>query len=119
MVIAVIKLGRIKKLQFSCLYTLISALAGYGAAWTGVYLAGDAITQCLASANGIQERFVAIFACGIVGIFSSMLLWAAVLVIGGFAMMRLSKTNEPMWFERPIEESPEGQLIDQTGSEEE
>ncbi len=103
-VVAVLRLGRIKKIRFSCLYTILSALAGYGAAWTGVYWSGDSINRCLAEANGVQEEFIAIFACGIVGIFTAMLAWAAALVFGGFLLMAISKSKEPRWFERREED---------------
>ena len=103
-VIAVIRLGRIKKVRFSCLYTILSALAGYGAAKLGVYWAGDAITRCLAEANGMSEQFAAIFACGIVGIFTAMLIMAMLLMLGGFLLMAISKTKEKRWFDNSEEE---------------
>jgi len=106
-VIAVIRLGRIKKVRFSCLYTIMAALAGYGAAKLGVYWAGDAMTRCLAEANGMSEQFAAIFACGIVGIFTAMLILAAVLVFVGFALMAISRSKEPRWFDHPDEEIKE------------
>jgi hypothetical protein len=99
-VIAVIKLGRIKKVRFSCLYTILSALVGYGAAKLGVLWAEDSINQCLAYANGASEQFAAIFACGIVGIFTAMLIGACALIVIGFLLMKISRSKEPRWFDR-------------------
>jgi len=100
-VIAVIRLGRIKKARFSCLYTILSAFGGYAAALLGVYWAEDSINRCLAQATDMTEQFAAVFACGIVGILSAMLIVAAFLVFGGFIMMRLSRSKEPRWFDKP------------------
>ncbi len=118
-VIAVIRLGRIKKVRFSCLYTILAALAGYGAARLGVYWSGDAIDRCLAEANGMSEQFAAVFACGIVGIFTAMLVVAAVLIVAGFILMGISKSKEPRWFEREEPELPaeDEEEVDQTEEE--
>lgn len=113
MVMAMLRLGRIKKMRFSCLYTILSALLGYAAAWTGVYWSSEAINTCMAEAEGMTEQFAAVFACGIVGIFSSMLVWAAVLVLGGFVLMTLTKTNEKAWFEKTDEEVAAERLSDE------
>ncbi|MBU0531177.1 MAG: hypothetical protein ABIG32_02085 [Candidatus Uhrbacteria bacterium] len=110
-VIAVLRLGRIKKIRFSCLYTILAALAGYGAAKLGIYWAGDSINQCLAQANGVQEQFIAIFACGIVGIFTAMMIGAVALMLGGFLVMAISKTHEKRWFERKDGEEGNGNSI--------
>jgi len=111
-VMAMLRLGRIKKMRFSCLYTILSAIVGYAAAWTGVYWSSDAINTCLAEANGMSEQFAAVFACGIVGIFSAMLVWAAVLMLGGFVLMTITKTNEKAWFEKTDEEVAAERLDD-------
>ncbi len=111
--VAMLRLGRIKKIRFSCLYTLLSAIVGYAASWTGVYWSEDAINTCLAEANGMSEQFAAVFACGIIGIFSAMLVWAAVLMLGGFIMMAITKTNEKAWFEKTDEEVEAERLSDE------
>lgn len=90
-VVALLRLMRLRKVRFSCLFTLASLICAVGAAITGLRLVEQSEPTC---ADG---GFLSIVSCGFVGILTAMLLWAAALVILGFIFLALSKHQEPSW----------------------
>jgi len=110
-VVSITRWGRLHRVTFSCLFSLLALACGIGAAWGGVRLARGEVTHCLAQAENRAEAITAIFGCGFVGIFGVFLIGAAVLVIGGFIIMALASTKEAQpWLaleEKSLEETQE------------
>ncbi len=96
-VVTVVRLGRIRKVRFSCLFSILSLVLGIGAAYLGMEHSKEAVNACLAQATTKAETVAAIFGCGFVGIFGTFLLGALVLTIGGFIIMTLSRSKTKPW----------------------
>lgn len=103
-VIAILRLGRVRKVRFSCLFTLWALLIGVGVAFKGLEYSRDAITQCLKSSGSQAEMVVAVFGCGAVGVFGAFLLGALMITIGGFLIFAVSRTQTKPWIELHTEE---------------
>lgn len=96
-VMAILRLGAVRKVRFSCLFTILALGCAAGSAWGGLRLANDAVSQCLVSSESRAEAITAIFGCGFVGIFSAFLIGLVVLVAVGSVMLRLSTTKTKPW----------------------
>jgi hypothetical protein len=108
-VIAIMRLGRIRTVRFSCLFSFLSLVAGVGASYMGLSKSQGAIESCVASATKKAEIIVGIFGCGLANILTWFLLGASVLVLGGFAIMAISKSKSKPWIvlDEQEEELPE------------
>jgi hypothetical protein len=107
-VIAVLRLGRIRMVRFSCLFTLLALLLGVGAAYGGIRQSREAVLVCLKDATTNAETVMAVFGCGFASIFGVFLMGAALLTIGGFLIMAISKSKTKPWIilDEPEEEKP-------------
>ena len=94
---AVLKMGSVRKVRFSCLFTILALGCASGAAWGGIRLANDAVRECLVSSETKAEVITAIFGCGFVGIFSTFLIGMIILVAGGSLLLKLSTTKTKPW----------------------
>ncbi len=85
-IISVTRFLHVHKVRFSCLFTLLSAGAAYGAAWMGAHvLLRDA--ACIEKTHGVLDVFPLIFTCSTKQVFSSGLLWFLLLMAIGIGMM--------------------------------
>lgn len=91
--ISVFRLGRLKKLRFSCLFSLFSLAAAFGGAWAGMRLAQSSATECLALAQTNVEGFVGFFGCSLVALTVSFLGGAAAVILLGLFSLRLSSSK--------------------------
>ena len=96
-VVALTRLGRLRKVRFSCLFSLLALALGAGTAYLGVRGSQEAVDDCLARAVTSAEKVTAVFGCGAASIFGVFLLGALVLTIGGFLIMAVSKSKSPPW----------------------
>lgn len=96
-VVAMVRLGRVRKVRFSCLFTILSFVVGVGAAYSGIKGSQVAVNDCLAEAVTNAEKMTAVFGCGAASIFGMFLLGALVLTIGGFLIMAISKSKSQPW----------------------
>ncbi len=96
-VIAILRLGRVRKARFSCLFSLWALLIGVGTAFKGLEYSDHAIRLCL---NGVTTRaqvVSAIFGCGFAGVFGAFLLGALAMTIGGFLIFGISRSKSKPW----------------------
>lgn len=96
-VVAILRLGRVRKVRFSCLFSLFSIIIALGASWFGLRMSNQGISDCLATAETAPELATAIFGCGFAGVLGAFLLGAAALMIGGFILMAISKSKTKPW----------------------
>lgn len=107
-VVTVMRLGRLRKVRFSCLFSLLALALGVGAAYLGVRGSQQAVDGCLASAATSAEKVTAVFGCGAASIFGTFLLGALALTVGGFLIMSVSKSKSPPWIVlEPVEGTEE------------
>ena len=96
-VLTILRLGRIRKVRFSCLFSLLALVSGVGASYWGLQTGRESIEACVASAETRVEMVTAVFGCGFAGVFGSFLAGAGVLVLGGFILMAMSKSKSKPW----------------------
>ena len=58
-VIALIRFVKLNKARFSCLFTILSFVTAYGAAWMGVMAAVKGSSRCLARIDALYEAIPA------------------------------------------------------------
>ncbi len=96
-VITIARLGRLRKVRFSCLFSVLAFFTGVGAAFVGIKQSEDAVSECLAMAGNNAEKVTAVFGCGFATILGAFLAGALILTIGGFIIMSLSKAKTKPW----------------------
>ncbi len=85
-IISVTRFLHVHKARFSCLFTLMSAGAAYGAAW----MSGQVLIRqvaCIEKTHGVLDVFPLMFTCATKQTFSSGLLWFLLLIAIGIGMM--------------------------------
>lgn len=106
--VTIMQLRRVRKVTFSCLFTLLAGACATAASWFGIKMAHENIGRCLVLADTRAEAVSAIFGCGFVGIFGTFLIGAAVLVAVGFIIYALASSSTKSWFEGEwLEEKPD------------
>lgn len=96
-VLTLIRLGRIRKVRFSCLFTCWALLCAAAAAYYGVHVAEQPITQCLEEAVTRSETVSAVFVCGFWGIFGVGAGAFAALLSGGLGIFFVSRSGSKEW----------------------
>lgn len=96
-VMAILRLGRVRKVRFSCLFTVLAALCATSAAYFGVQFAETAIRSCTVSATTSVQTKVAIIGCGFGSIMGAFFLGVLMLTIFGFLIMTISKSKAKPW----------------------
>lgn len=99
MIISLVRPGRMKRVRFSCLYTLVAALTGYGAAWLGMYWATQA-GGSLPEATSVEDVAFLLGSLEFIGILLGLAVGFAVTFLAGWIIMLLSRSHEPSWYER-------------------
>ena len=115
-VVAFLRFGRVRKVRFSCLFSLWTILVAAGAAWGGMLFAQEAQTECLLAAETKAEAITAVFGCGAIGVFGALLVGVAVLVIGGFLIMAISRTDNKPWIKMENDEEEKEVNVKEKGS---
>ncbi len=120
-VITILRLGKIRMVRFSCLFTILALLLGVSASYFGIARSQQNVIACLEDAQSNAEMVMAVFGCGFASIFGIFLIGAAFLTLGGFLIMTISKSKTKPWIileephedtqiqnqpENPITESP-------------
>lgn len=90
-VVALTRFLKIKKAQFSCLFSLASAAAAYGAATTGLMMGEPKVIRCLGGVDRPLEIVKAVFGCGAKEVFLAGGAWFALLILLNILLMLLSQ----------------------------
>lgn len=108
--VAILRLGRVRKVRFSCLFSLWTLVVGYIAAFAGIWIGRSSIESCYALAQNRGEVITAFFGCGFAGVLGMFIMGAALIVLGGFAIMSLSKNKTKPWFNLDVTEEEEEEV---------
>jgi len=101
--VALLKLKKIHKVRFSCLFTFVSAACAWGAAWLGIFLARDEITECAPAYSLTKKMSEKVFTCGLSEFIFSALIGLVVLVVIGFGLLKLSSRKDQAWLTAFVE----------------
>ena len=97
--VALLRLGRVRKVRFSCLFTLLSAASACAAAFYGLRASAGAVTGCLSPEGGRLEAAAALFGCGFATMLGAFLLGTAAVIVLGFLLMACSRPAKAAWIE--------------------
>ena len=89
--LVLLRLGRVRKVRFGCLFTLFALATGVLAAHGGVNYSSQAINLCLSDAHTKAEAATAVLGCGSAGIFGAFAAGAAALTLGGFLLLAICR----------------------------
>lgn len=89
-IVALTRLLKLKKAQFSCLFTFASLAAAYGAAATGLMMTTPAAARCVDSALQ-RQQWSEVFGCGMKEILLVGGAWFALLLLLSILFMLLSQ----------------------------
>ena len=98
-IISLVRPGKMKRVRFSCLYSIFSAFIAYAAAKLGIIWASEA-TGGLPPSGSLAEAFVVMGGLGFVGILLGLIAGFIVLFIGGWIIMLISRSKERSWYDR-------------------
>lgn len=105
-IISLVRPGKMKRVRFSCLYTIFSAFIAYAAAKLGVIWASEA-TGSIPQASSLSEAIVVMGGLGFVGILLGLIAGFIILFIGGWIIMLISRSKERSWYDRMAGEKEE------------
>ena len=106
-IVGLLRPAKIRKAQFSCLFTLTSMLTAVGAAFVGTSIADRPIARCLERADGYLDSLAAVISCGVLPLTFSALVGFLLLILLGAVLMLLSLSKNQSWIdERSPEEPP-------------
>ncbi len=91
--VSVFRLGRLRKLRFSCLFSLFSLASALAAAWMGMRYAEVSSSECLNISRTNVEGFVGFFGCSLVALTLAFLGGAVAVILLGAISMRLSSSR--------------------------
>jgi len=95
--VALLRLIRIRKARFSCLFSLSAALCALAAAWGSTVWLERAAVMCPKNSSRGAEAIGEIFACGFLQLAVSALAGLAVLILIGFGLLKLSSWKDRSW----------------------
>lgn len=110
-VVTMMRLGRLRKVRFSCLFSILSLIVGIGVAYSGIKGSQEAVSDCLGEAVTNAQKMTAVLGCGAASVFGMFLLGALVLTIGGFLIMAVSKSKSQPWIVLDHEEMQEPPVL--------
>lgn len=95
--VALLRLIRLRKARFSCLFSLASAFCALVAAWVSSIWLERSTTECPKIYSLGIEVFGEVFACGFFQLVASALIGLATLVLIGFGLLKLSSWKDRTW----------------------
>jgi hypothetical protein len=96
-ILAFLRLRRIYKVRFSCLFTLTSIGCAIGATLTGQFWITHPGSICTNQSSYLFDPIISFLSCRFFSLFASVLLWAGVLIFLGCIFLLLSRTDEETW----------------------
>ncbi len=96
-VMAILRLGRVRKVRFSCLFTIYALVCAIVSANAGIHFSTAAIVACTANVTTKAQAIVAVVGCGFTGVVGMFVTGAIVLILGGFVILAISKSKTKSW----------------------
>jgi len=96
-VISIFRVSKLRRAQFSCLFTLLSAGCAFGAAYFGALKAEDQIYVCLEQETDVFGRLASVIGCGILEQVVSGAIWFGILLVLGYVAYLFSRATNQSW----------------------
>jgi len=94
---ALLKLKKIYKVRFSCLFTFTSAVCAGGATWSGIFWSREKAVECLSGHTALKQIPEVSFSCGFGQLFLSAIVGLIILLLLGFGLLKLSSRKDRNW----------------------
>ncbi|MFA6132038.1 MAG: hypothetical protein WC702_03180 [Patescibacteria group bacterium] len=94
--VALLRLIRLRKVRFSCLFSLAAALCALAAAWVSTTWMERTASDCFAFPRD-QDSLVILLSCGGVQLIISAVVGFASLILIGFVLLKLSSFKDRTW----------------------
>jgi hypothetical protein len=98
-ILAMVRLAKMRKTRFSCLFTLTAAACALGASRTGLLLARNNVRTCLEGVDDRFERLASVIACGILEEVAAGIIWFLLLLLIGTVIMVLARADNQSWID--------------------
>jgi len=95
--VALLRLRRLRKARFSCLFSLSAAICALGAAWGSTVWIERAAVGCLENLPRGKEALLLVFECGFFQFIFSAMAGLLVLIVIGFGLLKLSSWKDRTW----------------------
>ena len=106
-IVSLFRASKIRKAQFSCLFTLSSLLGAVAASFVGIQIGGQAIDQCLRQTEGYFASLAAVISCGVLPLTFATLIGLLLLLVVGLFLLFVSRSKNQSWVdERAPEDTP-------------
>ncbi|MDP2631151.1 MAG: hypothetical protein Q8P30_00075 [Candidatus Uhrbacteria bacterium] len=101
--IAILKVIKLRKARFSCLFTILAAGAAYGASYSGTWFGEYNIEQCVEESAGFFRALASLIACGILELSVAGLVWFIILILIGFGALFVSRSGNASWIDTDLD----------------
>ena len=100
--ITFLRVIKLRKVRFSCLFTITSLLTAFGAAYLGMFLGEKEITACLTDVEGFVNFLSAVIGCGIFSFFLAGIAGFIILLLLGMIILMLSRAANQSWVDSDV-----------------
>lgn len=97
--IAIINVVKLRRARFSTIFTLLSLLCAFAAAYSGTFYAQETVNACLAASADPFNDLAAIIGCGIFEQVAAGAVWFIILMAIGFVFFILSRATNQSWID--------------------
>lgn len=97
--IAITRTIKLRRARFSCIFTLLSLVCGFGAAYSGTFYAQNNINVCLAEAGDPFDALASVIGCGILEQVAAGAAWFGILIAVGLVFFILSRATNQSWMD--------------------
>jgi hypothetical protein len=102
-ILALFRVAKLRKAQFSCLFTISCALCATGATYSASLLGNDQIQNCTNTARDIFAQFASVIACGIFPITIMGIAWFIGLMFVGIILLFISRSKNQSWVDKKLD----------------
>ncbi|MFH1610980.1 MAG: hypothetical protein ABIA83_00025 [Patescibacteria group bacterium] len=102
---ALFKIAKLRKAQFSCLFTITCVGCAYGATHSAFLIGNSQVGACLNQAQDIFGKFASVIACGIFPITAMGIIWFIALMLVGAVLLYISRAKNQSWVDKKLDET--------------
>ncbi len=101
---ALFRVAKLRKAQFSCLFTFAAIGCAYGATHTAYLFGKREIVMCLMEARDVFEQLASVMACGMFSIVLMGAVWFVGLLALGSILLFLSRAKNQSWVDEKLDD---------------
>lgn len=98
-IISLFRMTKMRKAQFSCLFSLSSIFIAFGAGYGGVKLGEGQVQACIEPNITFFDTLSAVIGCGVLEIFAAGAIGFGALILVGLFLMIITKARNQSWMD--------------------